>query len=121
MKLLNHFEGFISGNIKVVSTFFSLIKLEAKLAGLTVLPLLFNLCMLFVVLMTVWISAMGLLGLSVNLLIKNAIASVSLILFVNLVLLFILKKSLVSNLNKMTFVKTRESLKKRATPNESTS
>ena len=119
MSFFNHFESFISDNVKVAKTFISLIKLEAQLAGLSIYPLLLNASMLFVILITVWISAMVLLEFTIMLFTGNSLVAISLVLLLNLILFIILMKSLTCNLKKMSFEKTRETLKnKRAKADE---
>lgn len=119
MKLLNHFEGFISDSVKVAQSFISLIKLEAQLAMLSIYPLMLNVCMLLVILITVWLSVMVLLEFTIVFFMGNSLLAISIVLLLNLILLVFLIKSLTLNLNKMSFEKTRESLKnKRMEPDE---
>lgn len=111
MELLDNVEGFISSNVKVAKTFLTLVKLEARLAGLSVFPLVLNICMLFVILFTLWITIMGLLGLALFIYVESSVLSIFLILLINMILVFVLIKTLNRNLKKMSFEKTRESLK----------
>ena len=59
MKLLKELDSYISSQFSSIKALLSLFKLEAKLAGLTVFPLLINLCMLFVILISFWLSIMA--------------------------------------------------------------
>lgn len=107
MKLFEHIEGLASGYVGITKTVLSIIKLETRLAGLTVYPLILNICMLLIVLMTVWISVMGLIGYFVALAFGNALIVISSILAINIVLLIILLFYLKYNLKNMSFEKTR--------------
>ncbi|MDI1352881.1 MAG: hypothetical protein PSV35_08995 [bacterium] len=107
MKLLEHLEGFISGKFHVAKTLLSLIKLEARLAGLSVFPLLLNLCLLFIVLMSVWFTTMLMLGYCFMLWIESPLAALFMVLALNLILLLMLIKYLTFNLKNMSFEKTR--------------
>ena len=107
MNVFEHLEGFVSGKLSIIKTVVSLIQLETRLAGLSVYPLLLNLCMLFIVLMAVWLSTMLLLGYLFLFLFDNTFAAILFILFLNVVLLVLLLKYLMFNLKKMSFEKTR--------------
>lgn len=107
IKIIEQIEGLVSSKIATIKTIYSIFKLEAKLAGLSVYPLLLNLCMLFVVLITVWLSIMLLVGYYTILFFGTFILSVVFVLLLNLVLLIGLLKYLSFNLNKMSFEKTR--------------
>lgn len=108
MELIDHVKSFVSGNVRIASSLFTLIKLEAKLAGLSIFPVFLNSIMLLVVLMTSWIFAMVLLQHIFWILFNSFILSLGLILFLNVLLFFILMKTLTTNLQKMSFEKTRE-------------
>lgn len=110
MELFNHLEGFIIGNMKVAKTFFSLVKLEARLAGLSIFPLLLNVCFLFVILLTLWMATMVLLGLIAFVFLENSILATVIVLIANLIFVFIVIKAVQKNLRYMSFEKTRETL-----------
>jgi len=106
MKPLDALEGLVSSKLEIFNSVLSLMKLEARLAGLSVLPLLLNLVLLIVALATVWLSAMLLLGYGLASML-NSIAAISFILVLNMVLLGLLIHYLTFNLNSMSFKKTR--------------
>jgi membrane protein implicated in regulation of membrane protease activity len=108
MNLFSHVEGYASNSIGAVKTIFSIMKLEAKLASLSVLPLLLNLCTLFVVLITVWFSAMVFLSYGIFLASGYVWVALSAILLLNLILCVLLFRYLKYNLKSMSFEKTRE-------------
>lgn len=107
MNVLEHIEGLVSTKLQVFKTVISLIKLEARLAGLSIAPLILNICMLFVVFITVWLSTMFLVGYLTLIACNNLIISTLIVLFLNLGLLLGLYKYLGFNLKSMSFEKTR--------------
>lgn len=107
IKILEQIEGLVSSKFETFRTILSIFKLEAKLAGLSVYPLLLNTCMIFVVLITVWLSAMFLIGYFAVLYWGTLLLAISAILFFNLILLLGLLKYLIYNLRSMSFEKTR--------------
>jgi len=107
MKPLDELENFASSKWGVATSLFSLIKLEARLAGLSIVPLLLNLFMLFIVLITVWLAAMVLLGYGVMQFSNNGFIAISSILLINIVVFALLIKFVLSNLKNMSFEKTR--------------
>lgn len=116
MSIFEHLEGFISGNVNLAKSCLSLIKLETRLAGLSIYPLILNVCMLLVVLSTLWLTATAFMIYGAALLMGNlALAFIS-VLLLNLVLLGILMKYLMFNLRKMSFEKTRELFSKKKRP-----
>jgi uncharacterized membrane protein YqjE len=110
MEALKQLESLFLAKISVFKTFCSLVQLEARLARISVLPLLLNLCMLFIVLITVWLSTMFLIGYFVLLISNRFIFSLLFVLVLNLGLLLALVKYLSFNLKSMSFQKTREYL-----------
>lgn len=108
MKIIEELEGFVSNKIGIVSTLMSLFKLEARLAGLSVYPLLINLCMLLITLLTAWISAMLLIGYLFYLYLGTLLFSVIFVFLVNFILIACLLKYLTYNLKSMSFMKTRK-------------
>ena len=107
MKLLEELDGYITSQFSSIKSLFSLIKLEAKLAGLSVFPLLLNLCMLFIVLISFWFSLMALSLYFIYIHTNSywiALGSISLF---NLIILVGLFKYLSFNLKTMSFERTR--------------
>lgn len=107
MKLIEDLEGFISSQFNSMKALGALIKLEAKLAGLTVFPLLLNLCMLFVILITTWLSLMVLLGFFLYITLHSSWISLLSVTLLNLVFFIGLLKYLSFNLKAMSFERTR--------------
>ena len=108
MAIFEHIEGLVASKWGILQSAIALIKLEARLAGLSVYPLLLNICLIFIVVTTLWLSAMLLLGCFFAATFDNYVISISLIIVLNLSLFFLLLRYLSFNLKKMSFEKTRE-------------
>lgn len=108
IKMLEHLEGCISEHFKIGKKLLTLIKLEAKLARLSIFPLVLNICMLMVILMSVWFSGMVLLGYYIAVSLGSFALAMSLILAINFILFLLLIKYLSFNLKNMSFINTRE-------------
>lgn len=106
-KFFEQIEGLINSKISVFKTLFSIFKLEARLAGLSVYPLLLNVCLLFVILITLWLSIMLVIGCCAMLFLHTILQATFFIILLNLILFFILLKYLTFNLSNMSFEKTR--------------
>lgn len=107
IKIFEEIEGLVSSKISSLKTILSIFKMEASLAGLSVYPLLLNLCMLFVVLLTLWFSIMLLIGYFAVLFFGGMLWGMLTILVLNLGLFMGLVKYLTFNLKNMSFAKTR--------------
>ncbi|MDX1837512.1 hypothetical protein DIZ81_06210 [Legionella taurinensis] len=110
MKLLTELEGFITGKISLVKTLVSLIRLEARLAGQSVYPLLVNACLLLTLLITTWATVAVLIGYGLLLVSGSLIVTLLLILFIHLALLALSAGRLKTNLHRMSFARTRHYL-----------
>jgi hypothetical protein len=108
MEALKHLEELVSAKKSVIKNAYALFSLEAKLAELSAFPLVVNICMLFVVLLTLWFTAMFVLGYFLLLANYGLLLSIGLILLINIGLLLALLKYLFFNLKSMSFQKTRE-------------
>ncbi|MGL6028709.1 MAG: hypothetical protein ACRC0B_02535 [Legionella sp.] len=108
MKIIEELEGYVSNKIGIVSTLLSLFKLEARLAGLSLYPLLVNLCMLLITLLTTWFSAMLFVGYLFYIYFGTLMLSMALVFILNLILIACLLKYLTYNLKSMSFMKTRK-------------
>ncbi len=107
MRILDELEGLVSSQWGVIKAGLSLTKLEAKLAGLSVYPLLINWCLLLVCLTSVWLSAMGLLGYGLMWASDNVLVAIAGVFLFNILAFGILLQYLFFNLKKMSFEKTR--------------
>lgn len=107
MKIFEEVDTYISSRLSSIGSLLSLIKLEAKLAGLTVLPLLVNLCLLFVILLSFWFSLMSLVAYLIFVQAHSFWIALGSITLLNLIALIALVRYLVFNLKTMSFEKTR--------------
>ena len=107
MKLIHEMEAFVSSQLNVIKTGLSRTRLEAKLALLSIYPLIINVCMLFVVLLSTWFTTMGMLVYELMHLVNSLILALSGVLILNIIILAILLKYLSINLRNMSFEKTR--------------
>lgn len=107
MEALKQVEQLVSSKLAVIKAVLSLMQLEARLAGLSVFPLLLNLGMLLIVLMTFWLSLCVLIGYEILVFFNNFPLSVFLVFTLNLGVLWGLAKYLAFNIKNMSFAKTR--------------
>lgn len=107
MKALEEVIHLVSDRIVVFKTMASIIKLEARLAGLSVFPMLLTLCLLIMVFIGLWLWIQITIAYLIQMALQNTLMTLELVLLLNLVSLSILIKLLVSNLKKMSFEKTR--------------
>lgn len=110
MKLTGHFAGLISSRFAVVRDLFSLIMLEARLAGASLMPLLILLCIFFVLFMSFWLILIGLISYIFWILLGDILLVINIIFLLNLLLLFVILKSIKIRANRISFAKTREVL-----------
>lgn len=107
MRFLNEIEGLVSSQFNVIKTGLSLTRLEARLALLSVYPLVINVCMLFVILVSTWLVTMGMLGYGLMQVYDSVILAMSGVLIVNILMLGLLLRYLLFNFKNMSFEKTR--------------
>lgn len=107
MEFFKQIEHLVSARIALVKMMFTVFKLEARLAGLSIFPLILTVCMLLIVLMSLWLCTSLLLGYGILLFSGNLLLSLLLVFFFNLCVLMGLAKYLTVNLKNMSFEKTR--------------
>ncbi len=107
MEALKQVEHLVSTKLTIIKTLCSMIKLEANLARLSVFPLLINLCLLLVILMSLWILTSILIGYGILLAFNNILISLLFVFAFNVIILLSLVKYLSYNLRSMSFEKTR--------------
>ncbi|MDI9818180.1 MULTISPECIES: hypothetical protein [unclassified Legionella] len=106
INFIEHLEGLIASKVALSKGLFTLLKLEARLAGLTVYPLLINLGMLIALCFSTWLTAVFLAG-YIIMLFAGMLAAIITVLLVNLLMLFFIIKRLILCLRHMSFEKTR--------------
>ena len=108
MKILEQIESLVSGKLSTLKLLIGIVKLEARLAGLSIFPLLLNLSLLLIILMTTWLVGVLLLGYGLLVVFKSFLLASLSVLFLHIILVGILLNYLSFNLKKMSFEKTRE-------------
>lgn len=108
MKIIEAFESLVSAKLGVIKGIVNIVRLEARLAELSIIPFLLSSILLLIVGMTCWISAMTLIGYGLFLAFDHFLYAIIAILILNLVCAIVLFRCLQSNLHKMSFGKTRE-------------
>lgn len=107
MEIFKALEGLVSSQMHVIRASLSLTKLEARLALLSIFPLIINIGLLFAVLLSLWLTTMGLLGYGLVLILDNYLYAGLGLLSVNVLLLVLLLWYLKFNLDSMSFKNTR--------------
>ncbi len=118
MRIFDELFGLVSSKVNIFKTLMVLLKLEARLAGMSVFPLLVNICLLFVIFISTWILTIILIGFGIYQFYPNAWVALGSVFGFNLIVLGILVKYLLFNLKKMTFEKTRKFWSNRGNSNE---
>lgn len=107
MKIIEELEGLVFGKIAIFKMVIELVKLETRLAGLSVFPLLINLSLLLIIAMSTWAIMMFLIGYGLFIAFANLLLASVLVFLLNLITLVMLLNYLSFNLKKMSFEKTR--------------
>ena len=112
MKLFEEIEGLVSNKIGIMKTMISIVKLETRLAGLSVYPLILNICAVLIVSMGIWLTSMVLIGHSISVWSGNISLGITAVLSLNILMLLGLLKYMSFNIKNMGFEKTRAYLLK---------
>ncbi|MCX7090797.1 MAG: hypothetical protein NTU48_05040 [Legionellales bacterium] len=115
MNLVEDIEGLVSNKIEIFKTIFAIVKLETRLVGLSIVPLILNIAMILVAVMTIWSSLMLVIGYTLMHWFSSFIVSVFGIMSFNVLIAFALFKYLSFNLKSMSFEKTRAYFNRRET------
>ncbi len=107
MNALTDLIGFIKHQTESFRLMLHLVSLEAKLAGLTVFPLLMCFGFLCMFCLTLWLSVMGLMGYLVNVLTQHTWLAFLFVIIINSGLIFICLIKLSQYKSDMSFEKTR--------------
>ncbi|WED43697.1 hypothetical protein [Legionella cardiaca] len=110
MNFIEHLERLIFGKIAVAKGLMTLLQLEAKLAGLNIVPLLLSIGALMALFFSGWLTVMVLIGYWLTFWFGFLIALI-VILLLNIIALFLVIKSLISCIRQMSFEKTRALLR----------
>ena len=107
MRFIDEIEGLVSSQLHVIKATLSMIKLEARLALMSIYPLIINVCMVFVVLFGAWVSLLVLMGYALMQVVDSLALVLSIVFILNWLTLGLLLKYLLFNLKSMSFEKTR--------------
>ena len=110
MSILDELVGLISSKLKIVHALFCIAKLETNLMKLSIYPLIVSFIQLFIVLITVWITTMGLVFYGIYFIDHHMLISLGAVLLLNVILCVYLLASVKGNLKLMSFEKTRHYL-----------
>lgn len=108
MNIIKETEQFISNKVEGIKALFSLITLEAQLAGLSIYPVLITLCLLFAIAITTWWALVVFIGYVFIITLHSVLWAILFVLFLNIGLISALLAYLSFNLKNMSFPKTRE-------------
>lgn len=108
MKIVEEVVGLVSEQLMIFKTLLSIVKLETRLAVISLYPVLLIVCLLFIVGMTLWLSIISLFGYLALLAFEGPLLSILSVLLLNLCVFFGLFKVLHFHLKNMSFEKTRE-------------
>lgn len=113
MKFLEHLKGLIANKTEYSKGLYALFKLEAKLAGLNLLPFLIGLIVLLVVAFTTWLTLMILVSYLILTFTKHPhpLAAIITVLVLNLGLAFYFIRDIKQRLQQMSFTRTRDCLR----------
>lgn len=120
MSMIKEIEGLVSNKIGEVKTFFALFQLETRLAAQSISPLLGNLFMIVMVVISLWLTIMATIGYCAFLIFDNTLYALLSMLVLNLGMLVWLFKYLQYNVHNMSFEKTRLYWKENANDLEKT-
>ena len=110
MQLFEDISGLVSNKLAVVQNILVLIRLETRTFGLSIVPLMINLMLLFVVLSSMWVAASCITGVLIFKLYPSLLAVLSAVFVINLVIAGALFQYLRFNLHHMSFAQTRKFL-----------
>lgn len=111
MKAWNELEALLCDKVESVKTLLSMTAIEARLTQLSLTPFLLICGLLGLVLLTLWLSVMGILGCLVWMLQPTLIWVFTSIFLMNVLVLLMLQYGLRRHLRNMSFQKTRQYFK----------
>ncbi|MBA2655704.1 MAG: hypothetical protein H0U70_01820 [Tatlockia sp.] len=107
MQLLNEFMGYFDSKMSLVKNTVKLSLLEAKLAGQNIFPLLICIGLLIPLALTLWCTLMVLIGYLLLALIGNFLLVLAGLITIQVLILLIIGKKILTLLREMSFVRTR--------------
>jgi hypothetical protein len=111
MNFFEHLQGLFSSRIDIAKGIWTLIKLEARLAGLAIFPLLINIGLLIALILTTWSAVLLLVGYFITLAFNGSVLlGMISVLILNSITLLLVFKRLSTSIRDMSFEKTRACL-----------
>lgn len=107
MKIIEDLGELFIGKLNFLKALATLIRLEGRLAMLSILPLLFSLFALGMIVSTLWATCMLGIGYYITWIFSTVAYGFLSVLFLNIILFFILYKYLLYNIKQMSFEKTK--------------
>ena len=107
MSVLKTLEELVISQFQIVKTIATLFKLEARLAKISIAPLIITTCLMLIILSCVWMIFMALVGVAVYTAIHNVLFALLIVLICNILALCLLCMMIRHNINSMGFEKTR--------------
>ncbi len=108
MSVFVEVESLVVAQIEVIKTAVAILKLETRLASLSVYPLLLALCLLLVGLMGMWAATMLALGYMLAWIVPNTLLCILAMLMFNSLIVVAVLRYMLFNLKNMSFEKTRQ-------------
>ncbi|GGI87039.1 hypothetical protein [Legionella impletisoli] len=110
MRAVDELTGLVSSKYEAIKTLLAIVKLETKLAGLSVFPLVMNVGILIAIAITSYFTAMILFGYGFYTLFQSVLIALAGVFILNLIFLGISVKYLLYTLKNMSFERTRRLL-----------
>lgn len=108
IELIEQFEGIIVSKVNLLKDFYTLIKLEARLAGMNIIPLMVCFALLFALTLGFGLTFIALTGYLLFLLTGNILIVMGLLLVLMLGTMFVVARVALSCVRQMSFEKTRQ-------------
>lgn len=110
MKVIEELEGLVSSKLEIFKSIFSLVKLEARLAGISAAHIVAGVLLLFIILITTWLMVMALLGYGIFCLYPSPALALAVTLLINLGIIGVLIKHMMNCAKTISFEKSRRFL-----------
>lgn len=110
MKFIENLDGLLSAKLNLVKDLFSLVRLEANLAGLSLYPLLINLVLCLVFTLSTWLTLSLLIGYLIVFWGGNLLIAILAVLFLNGCVVAFTLRGIAKAIYQMSFAKTRACL-----------
>ncbi len=110
MQVFEEISELVSGKLKLYQTLAKMVKLEARLAGLSIFPMMMTLAILIVFCLSFWVSSLILLGYLLYQVFHSFLIAIVLVVILNVVSVALAIRALISNIKNLSFARTRKYL-----------